>query len=332
MLRVGVIGVGAMGRNHARVYSEMEQAELVAVADANADSARRVAAQYRAQAFSDYREMLAREKLDAISIVVPTRMHLQVAQAAAHARVAMLVEKPVAASVAEAEMLITAARRANVFLMIGHIERFNPAIIELKNRLDKGELGKIFELRARRLGPFPARVRDVGVVLDLATHDLDIMCHLVREPITRIYAETARRIHTEHEDLLLGTLSFANGAVGLLDINWLTPTKVRELSVTGERGMFVVNYLTQELCFYRNDYVAGDWNSLQTLSGVGEGEMVKPYIQSREPLKVELETFLRCVESKTASPVTGEDSLNALVLAQKMIESGETHRVAEMNG
>jgi len=228
--------------------------------------------------------------------------------------------------------LVTAARRANVFLMIGHIERFNPAIIELKNRLDKGELGKIFELRARRLGPFPARVRDVGVVLDLATHDLDIMCHLVREPITRIYAETARRIHTEHEDLLLGTLSFANGAVGLLDINWLTPTKVRELSVTGERGMFVVNYLTQELCFYRNDYVAGDWNSLQTLSGVGEGEMVKPYIQSREPLKVELETFLRCVESKTASPVTGEDSLNALVLAQKMIESGETHRVAEMNG
>lgn len=320
MLRVGVIGVGAMGRNHARVYNEMEETELVAVADSNPETAHKAARLFRTTAYTDYGEMLERERLDAVSIAVPSREHLAAAQAAAGAGVSMLVEKPIAGSVAEAERIIALAHERRVLLTIGHIERFNPAVIELKRRLDSGELGRIFQIRVRRLGPFPARIRDVGVVLDLATHDLDIFCYLTGVPVTRVYAETARRIHTDHEDLLSGIIAFANGTVGVLDINWLTPTKVRELSVTGECGMFVVNYLTQELYFYRNRSTEGDWKSLQTLSSVSEGEMIKPNIQMREPLKVELESFVRAVACQETAPVSGEDGLRALALAQRLVE------------
>ncbi len=331
-MKVAVIGVGTMGRNHARVYGELDNAELVAVADSNAATAQKVGHQYGARAYNDYRELLAQEKLDAVTIAVPSSLHLQVACDVIEAGIPMLVEKPIAATVAEAQELIALAKEKNVFLTVGHIERFNPAIIELKRRLSNGELGRIFEIRTRRLGPFPARVRDVGVVLDLAPHDLDIMRYLTGVEVVRVYAQTARRIHTEHEDLVSGIVTFANGVVGVLEINWLTPTKVRELSVTGERGMFTVTYLTQELCFYHNDYTEGDWNSLRTLTGVSEGELVKPHIQVREPLKVELESFLNCVLRKEPSLVSGEDGMKALALAQKLVESGETHRVIELEG
>ena len=137
-------------------------------------------------------------------------------------------------------------------LTVGHIERFNPAIRELRRRLEAGELGRIFQISATRLGPFPARIRDVGVVVDLAPHDLDVMRFLVRAEPVRIYAETERRIHTEHEDLFNGTVRFANGVLGVLNINWVTPTKRRVLTVTGERGMYVADYISQDLVFYAN--------------------------------------------------------------------------------
>ena len=142
-------------------------------------------------------------------------------------------------------------------LTVGHIERFNPAVVELQARLRAGELGRVFQVHARRVGPFPERVRDVGVVLDLAPHDIDVMRFLLDSEVARVQAETEQRINTEHEDMLAGVLRFANGVVGVLDINWLTPTKIRELSVLGERGMFVVDYLARELTFYENAHHRG---------------------------------------------------------------------------
>jgi UDP-N-acetylglucosamine 3-dehydrogenase len=194
-------------------------------------------------------------------------------------------------------------------------------IIELRRRLENGELGRVFKICARRLGPFPPRIRDVGVVIDLATHDLDVMCCLVGAPVERIYAETERRIHTEHEDLLLGLLKFRGGTLGILDINWLTPTKVRELVVTGERGMFVANYLTQELYFYRNHHAEINWNPVDAVCGVSEGDMIKYRVDRREPLKEELRSFVTAVAQSGAPAVTGWDGLQALALAHKLIES-----------
>jgi UDP-N-acetylglucosamine 3-dehydrogenase len=212
--------------------------------------------------------------------------------------------------------MISAARAAGRMLTVGHIERFNPAIRELRRRLEAGELGRIFQISATRLGPFPARIRDVGVVVDLAPHDLDVMRYLVGAEPVRIYAEVERRIHTEHEDLFTGTIRFSNGVLGVLNINWLTPTKQRVLTVTGERGMYVADYISQDLVFYANPDTR--------LTTVTEGEMTRRRVRSEEPLVVELREFARAVRHGGPPPVDPHDAMVALLLARKMVESAET--------
>jgi predicted dehydrogenase len=321
-LKAAVIGVGAMGRHHARVYRELDGVELVGVADPSAENAAFVARRYGVPTFADHREMLAATRPDLVSIVVPTKLHLEVAGDAIAAGAGVLVEKPIAATEDEGRALIAMAREAGVVLTVGHIERFNPAIRALKQKLVDGALGRIFSVRARRTGPFPARVRDVGVVVDLATHDLDIMRWLVGSPVTRIHAETAQRIHTNHEDLVAGLLRFESGEIGLLDINWLTPTKVRELSVTGERGMFVANYLSQELTFFENVAADSHWERYGELQGVGEGNMTRLAIARREPLAAELDAFAAAVRGEAPPVVSGEEGLAALALARAVVRAG----------
>lgn len=325
-MKAAVIGVGAMGRNHARVYAELESVDLVAVADVNHSVAERVASYFGVCAYSNYVAMLEKEKPDLVSVVVPTREHFKVASTAIERGVNVLVEKPIASTLAEGEEMIRMAQEHGVRLSVGHIERFNPAVIELRRRLEAGQLGRLFEIHARRLGPFPPRIRDVGVVVDLATHDLDVMCCLIDAPAARLYAETERRIHTAHEDLLMGLIKFGDGTLGILDINWLTPTKIRELIVTGECGMFVANYLSQELSFYENHYTAANWSPMDTLCGVSEGNMIKFRVERREPLKEELRAFVRAVAKEELPRVTGQDGLQALALAKKLIESSRTRQ------
>ena len=213
MIRAGVIGVGSMGKNHARVFAEMEQTELVAVADlAHAEEVSRI---YKARPYTDYREMLEREDLDVVSVAVPTGLHCQVALDVVAGGRHVFVEKPLAPSMEEGQRIIEAARKAGVKLWVGHIERFNPAVLALRERLDAGDLGRIFQIHARRVGPYPARVEDVGVVFDLATHELNVMEYLTGSRVESLYAETQRAIHATHEDLLSGVLKFANGCPSL---------------------------------------------------------------------------------------------------------------------
>lgn len=318
-----MIGAGAMGRNHLRVLNELEGVHLAGVADADEGTAQRAARSLHIEAHTDYRQMLATEKLDAVVVAVPTVLHHEVVMHALQQGVNVLVEKPIASTEDEAREMLAAARDAGVVLTVGHIERYNPAILELHKRLRRGDLGRVFKLHARRLGPFPPRVRDVGVVIDLATHDVDIMRFLSGSEVTRVYAETASRIHTAHEDLLSGLLRFADDTIGVLDINWLTPTKIRELLVTGERGMFHANYLTQELYFYENNYVKSDWDAQSRIEGVSEGDMVRLRIDKAEPLRVELERFVRAVRGEAGVEiVSGEEGLAALRIARKIVEAG----------
>jgi predicted dehydrogenase len=231
----------------------------------------------------------------------------------------VLIEKPMTTTVEEASALIQLAHLRNVKIAIGHIERFNPAIIELKRHLMAGELGKLFQLHARRLGPFPPRIRDVGVILDLATHDVDIMRYLTNSEIKQIHAETQRRIHSTCEDLLLGILRFADDVIGVLDVNWLTPTKIREITITGEKGMFLVNYLTQDITFYENDYTSVSWDALRSLKGVSEGTMTRFKVQKAEPLRLEYEDVLAAILNNTPPTVTGEDGLATLLVAHRLL-------------
>ncbi len=330
MLQAAVIGVGAMGRNHARVFAQMEGVNLTAVADISRDVAERVARTYKAAAYSDYREMLDRERLDIVTVAVPTRLHFPVASEVIARGLHVFIEKPLTASVEEGRALIAAAQAQNVALAVGHVERFNPVVKELKRRLDAGQVGRVFQMMARRVGPFPSRVEDVGVVFDLATHELNIMEYLNGSPIESLYAETEREIHVQHEDLLSGLLKFRNGTIGLLDVNWLTPTKIRQLSVLGERGMFLVNYLTQDLFFYENSSANG-WEGLIALMGVSEGKVTRYEIHRQEPLKEELEAFVRAVIRGEPPLVGGEEGLRAVYLAQMLVASGRERRLIRLD-
>ncbi len=333
MMNVAVIGVGSMGKNHARIYADLPDVRLAGVADANPAAAETVAERYRTTPYTDYRAMLDAEKPAAVSIVTPTVEHLNVAKEVIERGIHLLIEKPIAFQLDEAQKIIELARAAGVKLMIGHIERFNPAIQALKSRLDAGELGRVFQIDARRQGPFPARVKDVGVVIDLAVHDLDIMRYLTGADVRRVFAETERRIHSTYEDLLEGLVRFEDGTVGTLAINWLTPTKIRELVVTGEKGMFRADYLTQDLYFYENaTATAGGWDALRILRGVSEGRMVRYVVRKQEPLRAELEAFISAVANDLPAPVSGEDGLQALILAQALVKAGQTYTVVQMNG
>jgi len=323
-LRAGVVGLGMMGRNHLRVWEGIGGVEVVAVADPDAGALAHGTAGREVRGYEDAGRMFAEEQLDLVSVVAPTSLHLPVTVAALRAGANVLVEKPIASTREEAVEMIATAEAAGRMLTVGHIERFNPAIRELRRRLAEGELGRIFQINATRLGPFPARIRDVGVVVDLAPHDLDVMRYLIGSEPVRLYGETERRIHTEHEDLFNGIMKFANGVIGVLDINWLTPTKKRTLTVTGERGMYVVDYITQDLVFYANPDVSDHGAAPASVS---EGEITRRIIQRREPLAVELEEFARAVRDGGPPPVHPRDAMIALLLARKMVESASTGQV-----
>jgi len=331
-LKAAVIGVGAMGQHHARVYDQMLAAQLVGVADADPDAGDRVAGLHHTLAYEDYRRLLDEAKPDVVTVAVPTEFHRRVALDALGAGCHVLIEKPIAATEEQALELIERARELGRKLMVGHIVRFDPAVQALKERLEAGELGRIFQVRCRRLGPFPARVRDVGVVIDLATHDLDMMRYLTGQEAERVYAETEQEIHSVYEDLLIGTVRLADGAIGVLDINWLTPTKVRELTVTGERGMFLVNHLTQDLYFYENAEANKErWSAISLLRGVSEGRMIRYPVHKVEPLRTELEAFVRAVVEDEPAPVDGRDGLMALRLARALVQSGREGRAVALD-
>ncbi len=331
MITVAVIGVGSMGKNHVRVYQQIPDVELVAVVDHDAATATRVGAQAHVAAYTDVLEMLVRERPLAVSVVVPTVFHFPVVKMALEFGCHVLVEKPIAARMDEAAELNRIADQVNRVLAVGQIERFNPAVIELKRRLDGGELGRIFQIHTRRLGPFPTRVQDVGVIMDLATHDVDIMRFLVGSKVSRLFAETNREVHASSEDLFMGILRFTNRVLGLLEINWLTPTKIRELFVTGERGMFKVDYLTQDLWFFENAEVVGSsWHAPSLLPGVREGSITQYPIQKKEPLLAELEAFVARAQGFQASIVDGADATAALNLVLNLIDSANIGGVREV--
>jgi predicted dehydrogenase len=330
-IKVAVVGAGSMGSNHLRVLSDFdeERVRLVGIAEPSPEMRDKAVKRFHVAAFEQYQQMIAETKPDLVVVVTPTNLHFEVASYALEAGVHVLVEKPISSTVEEAQTLIDLAHQRGVHLAVGHVERFNPAVMALKRLLTQGELGTIFSLHARRLGPFPPRIRDVGVTLDLATHDLDAMRYLVGDEVAHVYAETQQMVHQQHEDLLLGVVRFVNGALGVLDVNWLTPSKVRELTVTGERGMYLVNYLSQDLYFYENDYSPTSWDALRSISGVSEGTMTRLKVQKSEPLRLEYEDILTAIEHDSEPTVTGEDGLAVLRLAHQLLSATYAGKVIQ---
>ncbi len=329
-LRVGLAGLGSMGRNHLRHLAARETCTLVAVADPADDLVADAVAKTGAAGFADPLVMIADAALDAVVIASPTTTHAAIAAAAIERGLPLLVEKPLAATVEEGIALVAAARAKGVPLQVGHVERFNPAVLELGRRLAHGWAGPIYSITSRRAGPFPARIRDVGVTIDLATHDADILSWVARERPTRVYAEIAQRKNAGHEDLLFGLLHFPSGATGMLDVNWLTPAKRRQLAVVGEAGMFELDYLTQRLTFTSAD--VGSPTIIDGYATTFEGNVVDVEVVSREPLAAELDAFLTIARNGGRPVVDGEDGLWALAIASSLLDAAGTARPVELAG
>jgi UDP-N-acetylglucosamine 3-dehydrogenase len=265
-----------------------------------------------------------------VVIAAPTTTHMSLALAAIERRIAVLVEKPLAATPVEAERIVVAAEAQGAPpVQVGHIERFNPAVHELVRLLDAGWLSTVYAISSRRAGPFPARIRDVGVTVDLATHDVDILSAIAGERPTRVSAETAQRIHADHEDLLFGLMSFPSGTVAMLDVDWLTPVKRRQLSVVGEEGMFELDYLTQRLTFAR----ATDTTNPHLIGGYAptfEGEVEELPVANGEPLVAELDAFLRLVREGGRPVVNADDGHWAVVIADALLRAARERRSVEL--
>lgn len=329
-LRVGLIGLGSMGRNHLRVLGLAAGTRLVAVADPDADALAAAAASSGAQGFAEPLALIAEAELDAVVIAAPTTTHLPLTLAAIDRRIAVLVEKPLAATPAEADLIVAAAAAAGAPpVQVGHIERFNPAVLELGRLLDAGWLSTVFAITSRRAGPFPARIRDVGVTVDLATHDVDMLSWIAGERPARVSAETAQRIHADHEDLLFGLMSFPSGTVAMLDVDWLTPVKRRQLSVVGEEGLFELDYLTQRLTFAR----ATDTTNPRLIGGYAPtfaGDVEVLPVDNGEPLAAELDAFLRVVREGGRPVVNAEDGRWAVVIADALLRAASERRTVEL--
>lgn len=326
-MKVVVIGTGVMGRNHIRVLREIPEVQVVAVVDRDLARAEEAGKPYGIRACGDAVQAFRDYRPDAAIIAVPTERHHQVAMSAIEHGVHVLVEKPIASTVQQGEELVEAARRNRVVLSVGHVERFNPAVIELKRRMDAGELGRIFMIHSRRLSPYPRRIMDVGVAADLASHELDMMHYLTGSRGEIVGAAVSQVLHPTHEDIVFGVLRFASGVLGILDVNWVTPTKIRDISVTGERGMFTVNYLSQELFFFSNSGAQESANQSSWLPGhdftVDEGDMVRLRIPRKEPLLAELESFLDAAARGVRPVVDGSDGVEALRLSLQIVETGQ---------
>jgi UDP-N-acetylglucosamine 3-dehydrogenase len=293
VMKVGVIGVGSMGCNHVRVYRELG-ADLVGVADINRKSARDIADKYGTTAYNNYEQLLDRE-LDAISIVVPTVMHHEIALKVLERKINVLVEKPIADTADNSKEIISCAHSNQVVLMVGHIERFNPAVRKLKEIIDEGVLGNLITLSSRRVGPFVERVIDVGIIVDIGTHDIDIARYLVAAEPIDTYG-ILRGVKHRKGDCAFLILEFEQ-VTSSIELNWFTPHRVRSLVVTGSKGIAYADYAEQTVVIYNS------------------GWKMEPKIIKEEPLKAELSHFLRCVETGEVPLVTGEDGLKTLEIA-----------------
>lgn len=319
-LRAGLIGLGMMGRHHARLLASMDGVELVAVADPGGDPHGVAGAR---PLFSSVDELI-KAGIDYCVVAVPTVYHLEVGMALANAGVHALIEKPLAQDTSSATALADAFEKKGLVGAVGHIERYNPSLQEARRRLENGDLGQVFQVVTRRQGPFPARIADVGVVKDLATHDIDLTAWVTQQRFTSVAARTAHRSGRTHEDLVAVVGQLSDGTVTSHLVNWLSPFKERVTVITGEKGAFVADTLNADLTFHANATVASQWEDIARFRGVSEGDVIRYAISKPEPLRTEHEAFRDAVLGKPADIVTMRQGLATVAVAEAVIESATT--------
>ncbi|SFS00382.1 Predicted dehydrogenase [Agrococcus baldri] len=320
VLRAGLIGLGMMGRHHARVMREIDGVELIAVADAMGDPH---GAAGDLPTLSGVDELIGAD-IDLAVVAVPTQFHEDVAIRLAKAGVHTLVEKPIAHSVAAGARMRDAFAERGLVGAVGHIERFNPALQQLRKRIQYGDLGSVYQIATRRQGPFPARIADVGVGKDLASHDVDLTAWIAGSPYASVSGQVAMKSGRPHEDMVLVTGKLENGVNVNHIVNWLSPMKERLTTVTGEKGTFIADTMTGDLTFYANGTIDVEWESISSFRGVSEGDVTRFAFAKREPLRVEHEAFRDAVLGLDSDVVTMEQGLHTLEIVEAALESAHS--------
>lgn len=325
-LRAGLLGIGMMGRHHARVLREVDGVDLVAVADPGGD---KFGVAGGLDVLQDVEELIA-AGLDIAVVAVPTQYHEEAALKLAAAGVHTLIEKPIAHSVEAGRRIVDAFASAGLVGAVGHVERFNPALQELRRRLEAGELGSVYQIQTRRQGPFPARIADVGVAKDLASHDIDLTAWVAQSDYDSVFAHTAFKSGREHEDLIAITGQLESGVITNHIVNWLNPLKERVTIVTGERGTFVADTSSGDLTFYANGTITTEeWDQVAAFRGVSEGDVTRYAFVKREPLRVEHEAFRDAVLGMKSDVVTLEQGLRTLEVVEAALASSRDRKVMQ---
>lgn len=321
-LRAGLIGVGAMGANHLRVLDSLDGVELVAVVDPDPAAGVRL----REGQAADSLEQALERGLDYAVLAVPTKLHAQLAFQLADAGVHALIEKPVAPDARTARAMADRFRAAGLVGAVGHVERYNPALQAMRERLEAGALGDVYQVATRRQGPFHPRIADVGVVLDLATHDFDLTTWVTDSQYLSVEALTAHKAGREHEDLLAAIGLLDGGVIASHLVNWLSPMKERITIVTGERGAFIANTLTGDLTLYENGVVDSEWNAVAHFRGVTEGNMTRFAIRKFEPLRLEHEAFRDAVLGLSDQCISIAEAGETIAVVEAALASARAER------
>jgi UDP-N-acetylglucosamine 3-dehydrogenase len=311
-LGVAVIGTGFWGRNHARIFKELEETELLAVCDINAERAKNVAKQFNVKAYTSIGKMLHRKDIEAVSICTWSTNLAKEALTALKAEKHVLVEKPMAPNVKQAEKLLETTEEKGLHLTVGFLMRFIPGIQHIKEAIENKTIGNLVCTTAKRVSEWPERIGDVGVVKDTAIHDIDITRYLFGEEPIAVYARTGNMKHKKFEDYAQIMLTFESGKSAFIESNWLTPYKTRTLVVTGSKAIMKLDYITQEL----------------TIEDAKE--TMQPRYLWQEPLKLELQRFANCILKKSKPLITGMDGVKALQIAEAVLKSSATCRVVKL--
>ncbi|MFL2939915.1 MAG: Gfo/Idh/MocA family oxidoreductase [Candidatus Poseidoniales archaeon] len=323
-IRTGVIGVGSMGKNHVRIYSEISN--LVAIADPDEEQGKLIAEKFGVEWFRDYESLLPH--VDAVTISVPTVYHKEVARKCTEQGVHILVEKPLADNVKNAESIINYALANKVTLGVGHVERFNAVVETARRNIKDGNWGEIFTITARRFSNYPSRIHDVGVLFDLTIHDVDVICHLISDKAISVYALGGKSKNDFHEDHVSLLINFEQGQIGLCETNWLTPMKVRDLSLTTDKCYINLDYLEQNINVFSSNYGKIDNSNLYKPPMEVKKNTISP--ESKEPLRCELEDFLSSIIQKKSPFVTGQDGLRAVKIVEAGLKSLNTGKVINL--
>lgn len=317
-LRAGIVGLGVMGRHHLRILSNLEGVELIGVCDPALSDA----SEFAGTTVYPSLDALVASGLDYCVLSAPTAFHLTLGLQLAASGVHTLIEKPVATDAEQARQLVAAFHEHNLVGGVGHVERFNPSIQAMRQKISEGLLGEVYQVATRRQGPFPARVSDVGVIKDLATHDIDLTMWVMQRKYDSIAAHTAHRSGRKHEDMIVAIGKLEGGVIVNHLVNWLSPFKERRTTVIGEHGALVADTLTSDLTFYENGTQTNSWDGVSTFRGVAEGSMLRFALTKTEPLLAEHLAFRNAVSTRdTSGIVTLQQGLHTVEVADRLLVS-----------